>query len=202
MESYPSIQKNILHVPIYAYDKLDGSNIRAEWTRKSGFSKFGTRTRLLGADEEPLGEAIGLFNEKYADDLAKIFVKQRWEKATAFFEFHGPNSFAGFHEDEEHDVTLFDIHVFKKGLMEAKDFNKAFASVETAPILYHGNPTAQFVEDVRSGTLEGMTFEGVVCKGGLDKKRRPIAFKIKNQAWLDRLKNKCGNDEKMFERLA
>lgn len=202
LELYPSIDKIVRHQHIYAYDKLDGSNIRAEWTRKNGFAKFGTRKRLLSLDEPTLGEAISLFRETYEDDLSRIFLKNRWDKATVFFEFYGDNSFAGIHADEPHEVTLFDVHQYMHGIMEASAFNKMFQNVKTAPILYSGNPTADFLESVKNGSLEGMTFEGVVCKGGLDKKRRPIAFKVKNQAWLDRLKNKCGDDESLFNRLA
>lgn len=202
LELYPTINKIVLDKPIIAYDKLDGSNIRAEWTLKNGFAKFGTRKRLLDASDEMLGEAVGLFNEKYADDLGKVFRDNRWEKGTAFFEFYGTNSFAGYHEDEPHDVTLFDVHKYKQGFLIAKDFNKLFAHLDTAPILYEGTPNAEFIESVRNSTLEGMTFEGVVCKGELDNRRRPITFKVKADAWLERLKDKCGDDSKLFEKLA
>ena len=53
MKEYPSIP----HIDrgtgefCIAFTKYDGSNIRAEWTRKSGWSKFGTRTHLLGVDD-------------------------------------------------------------------------------------------------------------------------------------------------------
>lgn len=202
METYPTIDKTIRYDFIHAYDKLDGSNIRAEWTRKNGFNKFGTRKRLLDANEHPLGEAVALFHETYAEDLNSIFHKARWEKATVFFEFHGANSFAGYHEDEPHEVTLFDVHQYKKGMLEAREFNAMFESIKTAPILYSGKPTQEFLEAVKNGTLEGMTFEGVVCKGELDNRRRPITFKVKNDAWLARLKEKCGDDVALFAKLA
>jgi hypothetical protein len=48
-----------------------------------------------------------------------------------------------------------------------------------------------------------MTFEGVVCKGANDKKTKmPIMFKIKSQAWLDKLKEHCKEDEALFNKLA
>ncbi len=202
MELYPTINKIVLDKPITAYDKLDGSNIRAEWTRKNGFAKFGTRKRLLDSSDEMLGEAVGLFNDKYADVLAKVFHDNHWEKSTVFFEFYGANSFAGYHENEPHDVTLFDVHKYKQGFLIPRDFNELFSRVETAPILYVGKPNAEFVESVRNSTLEGMTFEGVVCKGELDNRRRPITFKVKADAWLEKLKTKCGDDEAMFTKLA
>jgi len=202
MEQYPSLDKLIRNTHIYAYDKLDGSNIRAEWTRKTGFTKFGSRTQLMDETKPILGEAIPLFNEKYAEALNQIFIKQRLQKATAFFEFYGPNSFAGFHEQEQHDVTLFDVHVYKKGLMSPQEFNQTFKHIETASLLYQGKPTLEFLEAVKEGSLEGMTFEGVVCKAGYDKRNRLASFKVKNQAWLDKLKHKFKDNESMFNKLA
>ena len=193
MEQYPSISTAVTNTVVYAYDKLDGSNIRAEWSRKNGFSKFGTRTRLLDRDHPILGEAIPLFEEKYGDDLSAIFRKERWEKATVFFEFFGPSSFAGWHDEaEEHDVVLFDVHKFKQGLLTPPEFNKLFKNVDTASLLYQGKPTQDFIQSVRDSSLEGMTFEGVICKGGLDSRRRLTQFKVKSQAWYDRLKDKFG----------
>jgi hypothetical protein len=73
MKSYPSIPKKVSEDPVYLFDKLDGSNIRAEWTKKNGFAKFGTRNRLM-SPEEPFGKAIPLIMDTYAQDLEKIFL--------------------------------------------------------------------------------------------------------------------------------
>lgn len=203
MLEYPSIAKNIIDVPIYAYDKLDGSNIRVEWSRKNGFAKFGSRKRLLSADEKPLGESINIFNETLSDSLVEPLRKLRVERATLFFEFHGANSFAGYHEDEEHSLTLFDVSLFKKGFMLPKEFMKSFDNaVPTTELLYYGKANSNFVNEVRNGSLDGMTFEGVVCKSQELVRNKQVRFKIKNQAWLDKLKHKCGNDELMFEQLS
>lgn len=45
MITYPSLDYyfDYPEIYIYAFDKLDGSNIRFEWSRKRGFYKFGTR---------------------------------------------------------------------------------------------------------------------------------------------------------------
>jgi hypothetical protein len=201
METYPSINTTVINKPIIAFDKLDGSNIRAEWTRKSGFSKFGTRRRLLDPEEKPLGEAVELFLNTYADDLERVFRKERLEKTTAFFEFYGANSFAGFHEDEEHEVTLFDLHVYKKGMLAPNEFLKMFKNIKVAEVLYEGKATAEFIESVRNSTLPGMTCEGVVCKGELDSRRRPLTFKIKSQIWFDKLSEKYGHDSKLLDSL-
>ena len=43
MKGYPSIPREVQHsLNVYAFDKLDGSQIRAEWTQKNGFFKFGS----------------------------------------------------------------------------------------------------------------------------------------------------------------
>ena len=34
-------------IPVIMFDKVDGSNFRAKWTRKGGFKTFGTRTQLV-----------------------------------------------------------------------------------------------------------------------------------------------------------
>jgi hypothetical protein len=202
LQSYPSIDNIITNQPIYAFDKLDGSNMRAEWSPKSGFYKFGSRRRLISVDEKPLGESIEIFMDTHADALDKIFRKERIQKATAFFEFYGKNSFAGFHEDEPHAVSLFDVHVFKKGFIPPKEFIKLFEdTVKTPELLYIGKANREFIESVRSSTLSNMTLEGVVCKGGVDKHGNVSRFKIKSEAWLNLLKNKFKNDEKMFELL-
>lgn len=202
MEQYPSVSRSIIQsFPIYAYDKLDGSNIRCEWTQKHGFEKdkFGSRKVLMDKSHEFLGEAIDLFKNKYSEQLEKIFRDERWQKVTIFFEYHSPNSFAGFHADEPHDVTLIDVHVYKKGYLPPNEFAKIFKAVETPKLLYRGTVNQTFIDDVKNGTLEGMTFEGVVCKAM--EKRKYHMFKIKNKAWLDKLKEKCGDDEKLFNEL-
>jgi hypothetical protein len=203
LETYPSIGRNVTNEPIIAFDKLDGSNIRAEWSRKNGFTKFGTRTRLLDPNEKTFGEAIELFNNTHADILSEIFTKAKMQKATAFLEFYGESSFAGFHnENESHKVSLFDIHVYKTGMLTAKEFLKLVeGKVEIPNILYQGKVNSDFVAKVKNSELEGMTFEGVVCKGGLDNRRRPIMFKVKSQAWLDKLKNKYIDNPSMYEKL-
>ena len=205
MLQYPSISKQITDLPIFAFDKLDGSNIRVEWSRKTGFCKFGSRTRLLDPQEKPLGEAVEIFMRDFAEPMETVFRKYlKVERATAFLEFYGESSFAGLHSpEEEHFLSLFDVSLYKKGFMLPKEFLRAFeGAVATPELLYTGKPNSLFVEEVKSGQLEGMTFEGVVCKSQELRKNRQVSFKVKNQAWLDRLKRRCGEDEAMFQRLA
>jgi ATP-dependent RNA circularization protein (DNA/RNA ligase family) len=202
MELYPSIGTIISTEPVYVFDKLDGSNIRAEWSRKSGFTKYGTRHRLLDRNEPMLGEAVELFEDNYAEELGKIFKDARYERATAFLEFYGQSSFAGFHQQEQHEVKLFDIHVYKKGVLSPKEFLKLVDDkVQTVNLLHHGKFDHEMYRDVRESNLEGMTFEGVVAKGDRDKRNRPVMFKLKSYAWLQRLKSKYGEDSEMYRKL-
>lgn len=200
---YPTISKNISTVPVYCFDKLDGSNLRVEWTPKNGFSKWGTRKRLLDETDERFGQAIPFFNNTMAETLEPVLRKLRNERVTLFMEFYGDNSFAGYHEDETHRLSLFDVSLYKKGFMLPKEFLKTFDGVVLTPeMLYHGKANSEFVSSVNDGSLDGMTFEGVVCKSQELVRNRQVVFKVKNRAWLDKLKTKCGDDERLFQMLA
>lgn len=204
----PGRKKNFLHteLDVIAFDKLDGSNIRAEWSPKRGFYKFGSRKCLIDENHQQLGKAVTLIQDLWAKDLAEIFKDQRWSKSVVcFFEFHGPRSFAGnHHEDDDHLVTLFDVSPFKQGLVPPREFIKRFGHLDVPKVLYEGLATDEFVESVSDGTLEGMTLEGVICKApnpNGKKTSQPIMFKIKTQEWLDMLKEFVNYDEALFQRL-
>jgi hypothetical protein len=150
-----------------------------------------------------LGEAPGLVVGKYEEDVSRILVNNKIDRATFFFEFYGTNSFAGYHFEEEHTVTMIDVSVYKKGYLPPKEYLSLFDEIDIAPLLYHGNINEDFASQVRDGTLPGMTFEGVVCKGKHPKKgNSPYMFKVKSQAWYDKLRERCEGDEKLFKELA
>ena len=202
MKSYPSISGGVQYgTSVYVFDKLDGSNVRAEWTRKRGWAKFGRRNGLLD-DSNPLLKARvpNLILDNYAEEMEKVFRKKRWDKATAYFEFHGPSSFAGNHdENEQQQVTLIDVAVPRKGILEPRTFLKLFDHLELPNLLHIGNFTRPMQQAVEAGDLEGMTFEGIVAKGSYVTPGRPLMFKWKSQAWLDALRSKCKTDAE-FER--
>jgi len=184
------------------FDKLDGSNIRAEWSSKQGFYKFGSRRQLIDRNHPILGEAVDLVVENYQEQLSSIFSAKKWERAVAFFEFYGENSFAGSHEkDEEHKVTLIDVNVYKRGMIEPLHFIELFEEVGIPKVLHKGVLTEDLVTSVKNGTLEDMTFEGVVCKYHNQKNKIVRMFKIKNRGWIDRLKEKCNGNAALFKRL-
>ncbi len=209
MISYPSIGRDVRRgLSLYVFDKLDGSNIRAEWSPRGGFARFGSRRRLLSADHPSLGEAIGLFQQGPASRLDTILREREVPGATAFFEFHGPGSFAGMHADELHTVTLIDIHIAQRGLLPPGELLDWIGdAVPSAPLLHHGPVDDALVARIRAGRLAGMGGEGVVCKGlapprRADKPPKRVVFKIKTRAWLARLREHCAGDEGLFQRLA
>jgi len=200
MKSYPEISyRTIGSMYAYAFDKIDGSNIRGEWGSKKGFWKFGTRNRLLDQHDIYLGSAPLLIKEKYEDDLSRIFRKLKIGKCISFFEYWGENSFAGNHEDEEHTVTLIDVNPFKRGILEPKLFIKHFGNLDIPNVLYSGKINKQFINSVRNRTLDGMTFEGVVCKG--IHKNIIKMFKIKSIDWIMKVKDYFGYNPVLFNKL-
>lgn len=206
MKRYPSIDSygeigraSYQGMTMFVWDKLDGSNIRAEWSRKKGFYKFGKRKGLVGEDHPFLGEAQQLFLDKYGDDLSKIFKGARYEKAVAFFEFFGPRSFAGWHHPEDKkEVVLFDISIHKKGIIAPREFQKMCGHLHVPNLVHVGPVNHEFADEVIHGRLPGMTYEGVVCKG-YDKSRGLVMFKIKNKAWVDRVRLKYREDDRALK---
>lgn len=205
MKFYPSITKEVRQdLYIYAFDKIDGSNIRAEWNSKRGFYKFGTRHQLMDEKTPPFGASIPLLRDKYEQDLGKVFKEQGWKDAICFFEYWGPSSFAGNHNfQEKMDITLIDVNPYKQGILEPEPFIQLFGHLDIAKVCYQGYVSVELFDQVKQSTLPGMTFEGVVCKAASDTNARmPVMFKIKSRAWLDKLKEYCKGDERLFEKLS
>lgn len=176
----------------YLFDKLDGSNIRAEWDKKKGFWKYGSRRRLLGSDQEYLSEADNLIKEKYEEGLSAVFEKQRYQKAIAFFEFYGANSFAGFHIDEPHEVVLIDVNPYKSGITNPDEFMDLYGHLGIPNLIFKGKFNHLLEKQIKNNELVGITFEGVVGKIKTERKQlSPKMFKIKTYQWLKRLKKLC-----------
>lgn len=202
MKDYPSISGRYeIGKRIIAFQKHDGSQIRSDWSVKRGFYKFGTRTQLMDEKTPIFGEAIGLIRTKYEKSLSDIFNKLHWKRATAFFEFFGPNSIAGWHDKEQHDVILIDIAFETRGLIEPDKFCEIFDNVDIAKVLYKGEITEEFVDSVRTSSLKGIGLEGIVAKGKYISPGQPYMCKIKTHKWLDLLKERCNGDIGLFEKL-
>lgn len=202
MKSYPSIPRKVnFKLKYIAFDKLDGSNIRAEWSKKKGFYKFGSRTQLLSEQQVALYPSIELIKEKYEENVTRMFNNMGHDRGICFFEYFGPNSFAGSHTDpvQNMNAVLIDINPYKKGIIEAEEFLEVTQGMEVPDVLHTGILDEEFVDSVKDGTLEGMTLEGVVVKA-IGKKHNAMA-KIKSRIWLDKLKEYCNNDPQLFNRL-
>ncbi len=194
MKQYPSIPswRDTPTQPVcYAFDKLDGSNIRVEWSPKQGFYKWGSRKRMLGNEDEQLGEAISLFNDKYADAMEERFKERHWKKLgvrnfVVFMEYIGPNSFAGVHDGVDMDVVVFDINPTPRGFMPPKDFIEFMNDLHYPTMVYHGPFDAMFIDEVQRNALEYPLTEGVVAKGVND--RKLWMAKVKTDEWADKVR--------------
>ena len=196
MLQYPSIlgsAKSPLGKPCIAFVKYDGSNLRWEWSPKKGWNKFGTRRQMFDASAPLFSQAIPIFMGGMGDEIVyrtKQIVKNP-ERITAFTEFLGPGSFAGNHvEDEEKELKLFDVFLFKKGFVPPKQFVEVYGEMkQAAEVVYQGNLNQQFIMDVRKGKYD--VFEGVVAKGS------DFMVKIKTSQYFERLRHKY--DERWTE---
>ena len=204
MKQYPSFDGQIVDIPIFAFAKLDGSQLRAEWTRKNGLTKFGSKGGLIGEDHLHLGDAISIAQKTYAEGLGKVFRDARLDFVTCYFEFWGAKTFAGRHDpDDPHFVTLFDVAPHKKGILPPREFlDLVGGKVPHADLLYTGKPNRDFIQSVKESTLEGMPEEGVVCKGKPVKNGYPpTMFKVKSHIWIDKVHALYGNDPKLLAEL-
>jgi hypothetical protein len=206
MKDYPKIDyynKAIYGQNVIAFDKLDGSNIRCEYSRKRGWYKFGTRTEMIDKNHEIFGKSIPLFLEKYGDSLDKIF-RDKYKKVenfVVFSEYVGPNSFAGWHDSNDiMDIILFDVNQYKKGFISPWEFLDNFSSVDIPKIIYEGKLTDTLIENVRNDVY-GLK-EGAIIKGLYKtKKDGEIAWRIKAKTikWLKQVKERLGEKALMEE---
>lgn len=189
MKAYPSILNsngnNFREFNAHVFDKLDGSNLRFEWAKKSGWYKYGTRTRLFDQSDKDFGCAIPLFHEKIANGVEKVAIDNRWDRLIVFCEFYGDNSFAGKHLDEPKKLAIIDVDVYKKCIIGPSQFIKLFSHLDIPNYLGIHNWTRGFVEQVRNNEIDGITFEGVVGKAGEGHKL--IMRKAKTQTWIDKV---------------
>jgi hypothetical protein len=171
---------------VLGFYKHDGSNLRWEWSPKQGWHKFGTRKQLFDKSTPLFNQAIPLF-ERMAGDivrLTKSIAGGKVERITAFTEFFGPQSFAGQHDlDEPKELSLFDVFIYKKGFVPARQFHEVYGELPQAcPVMYKGPLNQELADEVNQG--EYGLGEGLILKGA----RSDFVYKVKTQAWYDRLK--------------
>ncbi len=197
--------------PCIVFNKYDGSNFRAEWSKKRGWYKFGTRHRMIAPGDEQWSHAIELFMKTYSEDLNKTFrdnkdLRKSSDIFTVFCEYFGPNSFAGWHDpsDKDRELMLFDVNVHKKGIMLPRDFIKHFKHLKIAEVVWEGNFSKQFVQDVKDGKI--VTGEGVVAKGVNQKKGKSAQHglwmaKCKTKWWMDELTKRVGENPEIYKKV-
>jgi len=194
MKQYPSIQhynKGLYGEKIYAFDKLDGSNIRAEYScKRKEWYKFGTKTSMIDKKSD-FADAIPIFKEKYGDKLAKVFSDKypKIESVVVFCEYLGETSFAGRHSiEDKKDLILFDVSLYKKGFVHPNEFIDNFGHLDIPKLVYEGKYTDEFINDIRKNIYN--LSEGVICKGVVGKE--VWMTKVKTLEWLRKVKELHG----------
>jgi len=205
---------------VWGYNKLDGQNFCATYkVKKNKFGPFGSRTVIVDENSESeLSEAVTWFKDNKLDEKLSALVKNNWKKGevfqgveeiTFFFEWYGPNSFAGKHDfwdgaNGEMRLALIDVFLKKKGYIEPKEYEKIFrgSSIELPDLIYVGPLNSDIIAKVQNNdwTQEGAAFpnvkEGVVFKRStlLKGQRRP-SVKVKTKWWLDKLHSMYNEEE-------
>ena len=206
--TYPSISGpnySVLGQPCVAFEKFDGSNLRFFWDRKRGWHRTGTRFKWFKPATPTFGVAATMFQEQFAEGILDVIRRTKdyrnVSSLVAFCEFFGPKTFSGLHADgDDRELVLFDVHTDQTGFVPPKDFVAHFGHLRTAPVVYEGEFTREFMADVRVGKFP--VSEGVVAKGRRVKRQRKgkteyevWMAKVKTQAWLDELRARSGDSE-------
>lgn len=205
MKTYDKIEywnKGHFESNCICFDKLDGSNLRFEWSYKRGFYKFGTRTTMIDKNDYQFGSGIDIFLNKYSNDLDRIF-KTKYKKVESFVvfgEFVGENSFAGQHIDSDiKDVIIFDINQYKRGIITPYEFVNNFGHLDIPEVIYEGKYTKELVEDIKRNKYN--LKEGVISKGIIKTKTKEETWmvKVKTNLWLNKVKEKFGEKHLLKE---
>lgn len=203
MKKYDSIpaynhqfEKLYNNTTIFAFDKLDGSNIRVEYSEKKGFYKFGSREVLLDETSSDLGFCIELFHNTWKpilEEKIKKYSNILKDKTTFFFELVGTKSKFGFHNigHDNFQLVLIDVSPFKNTYIPPDVFYEMFYDCNIPKLIYNGVITKEFVNDIienKYDLSEGVIIKGLICnkKGN----NRLIYTKIKTNKWFEELKRK------------
>jgi hypothetical protein len=207
MKHYPSLPgpSQAPHGPCYGFLKLDGSNIRMEYSHKRGWYKFGTRNLMFDVTSELFGPAIPLFLQKYGDELPKVFKSSKELRGVSnfvvFCEWFGAKSFAGQHEhDDPKDIVLFDVNPIKKGILGPKMFLDLFGHLPVAELVFQGNFGPEIEQNVREEKVDLVSKyeikteipEGVICKTG--DRHELTMWKVKTNRYREELKRRFVTD--------
>lgn len=203
MKPYPSITNvldEFLGRDCVAFHKLDGSNLRFLWSKKKGWCRYGTRTRLFDTSDPDFGNAIIVFHRDLADKLEEVILRHRpkTEEFVVYAEFFGPSSFAGQHSRDEAKILIpFDVNIHKWGFLPPEEFIKVLSEVRTPEVVYRGELTQEFIDKVVEGHYD--VGEGVIVKGCEGKPPHGNwSAKIKTKQYLQKLKDKFQENWKTY----
>jgi len=184
--------KELIGEYIWAFDKMDGQNLRFEGNLKRGFYKFGSKTQMVSPNDENFGEGVNIFMEKYSESILSILSKKLKDKNlkfTVFGEYVGENSFAGKHlPGDKMDVVMFDIWIYKKGWISPQIIIDDFGQLGIPKLIYEGELTTELISDIQKNRFN--LKEGVIAKG--HKRNDIFMAKIKTNDWLIKVKNNLG----------
>lgn len=203
---------------VWGFNKLDGQNFCASYKpHKNIWGPFGSRNHTVDENDLQFGKTVKFFNEhKYAEILTSCVrehakkgdVFHGIEEITFFFEWYGPNSFAGKNEidisNENMRLALIDVFLKKKGYIEPKDYYNIFnnCGIELPELIYKGQLTSEIIDKIKANdwTKEGCCFptvkEGVVFKRStLMKGQRRPSVKVKTKWWLEKLHSLYSEEE-------
>lgn len=206
MLKYPSIMSmGQSRIPkgalCHAFMKYDGSNVRFEWTPKSGFHKFGTRERLFDHTDPLFGAVVEMARDHIGPRL--LADARDWDKRAlsnagrlvGFAEFFGRSSFAGSHADEPKSLVVFDVSFGGKELLGPKSFLEiAQGQAEYARHLGQIVYNEELARSVHRGEFDyggdfGQDmFEGIILKR--EARQGVESTKLKTKAWLDAVKGR------------
>jgi hypothetical protein len=179
---------------MHLFDKLDGSNLRFEWSRERGWFRWGSRHQVIDESHPILGGGMALLREHHADALERVAHAERWDALVAFAELWGPGSLGGQHvPDEPKRLTLFDVAPYRRGFLGPVRFLELFGGLDIPAYLGESLWDDALVARVREGALPGVTFEGIVGKAGDG--HSLVMAKAKTEAWVRRILARYGEDE-------
>lgn len=204
---------------VWGFNKLDGQNFCATFkTKNNCFWPFGSRTHTVDSNDLQFGEVVDYFHTFNYGKILTELIKENWRKGkvfqgvdeiTFFFEWYGPNSFAGKHDFCDHvngdmRLALIDVFLKKKGYIEPKEYYDIFngCGIELPELIYKGPLTSEIIEKVKNNdwTQPDAEFptvkEGVVFKRStlLKGQRRP-SVKVKTKWWLEKLHSMYTEEE-------
>lgn len=214
MRKYDSIiriQDNgtLLGEQVWAFNKLDGQNFGVKYNpNQKAFTGFHSRKCLVDETSEAFGAAVQYFKTYLEEPLKEIIAQNRGKRQLFngvkeidfFFEWYGPNSFAGFHQEgDEMTLALIDLFLQKKGYIEPQPFYDLFCKdprIPTPTLIYRGPLNQDFIKEIQENdwTKPECKYpevkEGVVARRStLMKGQRMPKVKIKTKWWLDKLHN-------------